>query len=56
MFKPRGQKVPFSVAFSDGKGQQKHDWDLKDVPILVMVRLWKVVSGLWGYLCLQLAE
>lgn len=46
MFKPRGQKIPVSVAFSDGKGQQRRDWDLRDGPILVMVRLWKVVSGL----------
>lgn len=46
MFKPRGQKIPFSVAFSDGYGQQRRDGDLRHGPILVMLRLWKVVSGL----------
>lgn len=33
------------MAFSDGKGPQRHDWDLEGVPILVVVRLWKAMSG-----------
>lgn len=33
------------MAFSEYKGQQEHDWDLKDVPVLILVKTME--SSLW---------